>query len=398
MPQSTSDVAGSQGENTSAGTGKAEYCSGVQVGAGPHTCGPAPCDSATPLFLIHGHNCGQFEPSPPKYPESSEWDDALGAVDTEIRKRDAIHLANVRIAEALDARRCSQDAAKLSACGSWLLFRAWAQNAAVRLREANFCSLTRACVSCAAIRAARTADVYTAKSLVLLDQAFERGEPIPVPRMVTVTQPVGPDFELQLSKMLAALKKLRQLRNNAKKRGTSPEWSRPEHFAWSVECKRSRNYADQWHIHAHSVCLCSQRLDLDRLHHEWTEMTGWAGRPDVRLSDSGREILLRRDRLRLASVRDALRHDLMEVFKYNLKFSDLTPDDIAHAFLATRGKRLLFGWDGYRGCKVPEELGDLAEEAGPWMDLHFRRLSGRARLFRHRFGDENGVGCWSYQQ
>ena len=46
----------------------------------------------------------------------------------------------------------------------------------------------------------------------------------------------------------------------------------------------------------------------------------------------------------------------MEVFKYAVKFSDLSLDDNWHAAQLLKGKRLLNSFGLFRGVEVPEEI------------------------------------------
>jgi hypothetical protein len=50
--------------------------------------------------------------------------------------------------------------------------------------------------------------------------------------------------------------------------------------------------------------------------------------------------------------------DFLEVFKYALKFSDLTPEQNLEAYQVMRRKRLLFSAGLFRGVDVPEDLTD----------------------------------------
>ena len=318
----------------------------------------------------------------------------------ELDRREVYAGSNNAVAETLEASGFASDAEKLAGCGSHMLFRAFDVTGNVRLRECDFCSLTRACPACARIKAARTADVYTAKALALLDSAYDAGEALPLPSLVTVTVKAGPDLRTQFQAICDGVQKVSRLRRNCRHRNQLAAWAVPSHFAWSVEVKRSKNDPNVWHCHAHSVCLSPQKLNLDGLQREWHSMTGATVRPDVRLMTSGRAMLGSRGLLHNDKVRQQLRMDLKEVFKYSLKFGELSPVDVAEVYVTTKRKRMLFGCDGFRGCKVPDALEDMTDELGSFMDFHFGRKIGqtKARLIRSRSGEGEQAGEWCYEK
>ena len=77
---------------------------------------------------------------------------------------------------------------------------------------------------------------------------------------------------------------------------------------------------------------------------------------------------------------DALADDLVEVFKYPLKFSDMKPADIWHAAEKLAGKRLIRSFGNCR-AKLPESLMDepVDWENTPYLDVIFRYVNGEYR-------------------
>lgn len=400
--------------------------SGLQVGRLPETggkcltvCTVATGDEPGLIDLIHGHKLGQdsnpnentgktyefesidldaressFQAEQSRLFESMQ-DNLSKCLD--VRQSDA--KLNRLVAAVLDARDCPEDAQKLCTCGSYLLFRAWLLTGNVRLREAIFCKLNRACQGCGRIRAAMIADVYAGKTLELLRRSREPGERSLVPAMVTVTVPPASSYADQLACLLGGLKSIHELRRNSRKAGRKfSEWANITHLAMSVESKRSSSSPENWHLHAHGMALIPQALNLDKIQEDWSAITGAKHRPDVRLLSSGKTLLKSPRAFESEAFRAMLWKDSKEVFKYSTKFGGMVPEDIAEAHLNSRRRRLLFGWDGYHGCKVPEDLSDLGTDAGPWFDYHFgnRDAEQRARLLRIRQGDESNVGPWEF--
>lgn len=66
----------------------------------------------------------------------------------------------------------------------------------------------------------------------------------------------------------------------------------------------------------------------------------------------------------------------MEVFKYAVKFSDLTLADNWHAAQRLKGKRLLNSFGLFRGVEVPDSLLDEPLDGLPYWDRFYRYLQG----------------------
>jgi hypothetical protein len=66
----------------------------------------------------------------------------------------------------------------------------------------------------------------------------------------------------------------------------------------------------------------------------------------------------------------------LEVFKYALKFSDLTPSQTWHAARVLAGQRLLFSMGCFRGVEVPEQLTDEPLDGLPYVEWLYRYYAG----------------------
>ena len=355
---------------------------------------------AVPLIFINGHKSTTRRKEPKtqgKIPFSSEAENNLAEVLCE-RERNAER--NTYLAKALNALGASRMARNASGCGSWLLFRLFDSSGSARLREAEFCDL-RGCRDCAAIRAIQTCKIYAAKSIALMRQSYEAGRPL-IPMMITFNQPTGPEFLDQWSSMRSGMSKLNRHRRNATAGRCSSELCVPDHMACSIESKRSSRNESHFHVHCHTVALSPRLLDLNAYHRAWSNLTGWAGRPNANLLKSVVKFGLI-DRPELI-FNDAfcyeLTRDFVEVFKYSLKLGELSFADIAEMMVALYKKRTVFGWNGYNGLALPDELGDVTQEDGIFRDLHYVRQVNetKSRLLRSRNGSEAGVEEWLYER
>ncbi|TOH63980.1 hypothetical protein CGI76_24565, partial [Vibrio parahaemolyticus] len=62
----------------------------------------------------------------------------------------------------------------------------------------------------------------------------------------------------------------------------------------------------------------------------------------------------------------------IEVFKYALKFSDLSPSNNYHAYKLLKGKRLQGSFGLFWGVKVPESMEDDLFDELPYLELFYR--------------------------
>lgn len=349
-----------------------------------------------PLLFINGHKSTTHQKEPKtqvKSQFSSDGENNLAEVLCE-RERNAER--NSYLAKALNLLGASRMARNASGCGSWLLFRLFDSSGVARLREAEFCDL-RGCRDCAAIRAAQTCQIYAAKSIALMRQSYEAGLPL-IPMMITFNQPTGPEFVDRWESMRAGMSKLNRHRRNSLAGRCWSELCVPEHMACSIESKRSSRNADHFHVHCHTIALTSRLLNLNSYHDAWSKLTGWGGRPDVRLLNAVRKFgLISHPELILNNAFcQVLTQDFVEIFKYSLKLAELSFPDIAQMMVTLYRKRTVFGWNGFNGLALPDELGDVTQEPGTFRDLHYVRHVNetKARLFRSRNGSEAGVEEW----
>lgn len=106
------------------------------------------------------------------------------------------------------------------------------------------------------------------------------------------------------------------------------------------------------------IWLCEEAPNARKLSAEWLELTGDSYIVDVR-----------------ECYGETLADSFLEVFKYALKFSDLSLEDNWEAFNTLKGKRLVDSFGCLRGVEVPESLLDeeLADE--PYILMLYRYLS-----------------------
>jgi hypothetical protein len=128
------------------------------------------------------------------------------------------------------------------------------------------------------------------------------------------------------------------------------------------------------------MVLHSERFDYLALQSEWLKITG----------DS--HVL----NVTAAKHLDDPAQDFLEVFKYALKFSDLTPAQNLEAFQVIKSTNLLFSAGLFRGVVIPE--GNLDEDLQdlPYVELFYQYLpSSGYNLSLHRDSEICKAGQFS---
>jgi hypothetical protein len=245
-------------------------------------------------------------------------------------------------------------AARVENCGEYLLFRHYYTLDEVRLHAATFCCKHLLCPLCAIRRGAKALQAYLPRYEALL-----ASKPALRPFLVTLTVKDGPDLSerfLHLQRAQRALWK-RRIRGNA-----PCALSHVAAAVWSYEVKRGQG-SGLWHPHLHMVALAETEPDQRALSDQWHEITGDSFVVDVR------------------PITDPV-DGFLEVFKYALKFSEMSVSDTVEAFQVLKGRRLIASAGAFRGVEIPEELTDEPLEGLPFVEFMFRYFDGRFELKR----------------
>lgn len=252
---------------------------------------------------------------------------------------------------ATDARRA---AARLERCGEYLLFRNYYTVDRVRLHSAHFCQQHMLCQLCAVRRAAKQLGAY----LERLDAVVQQLGHMPRLAMMTYTVKNGPDLIERDEHLRKGLKTLVQRRRDARTRGKgSTEWGAISGLVGALEVT---NKGRGWHPHAHMIVVLDRWLDQRALSAEWRSITGDSFVVGITRIDPSRPVA----------------EGFAEVFKYALKFSELSPAQIWTAARALAGQRRLFSLGCFRGVEVPESLLDEPLDGLPYVEWLFRYLDG----------------------
>lgn len=242
-------------------------------------------------------------------------------------------------------------ALKLEECGNWLKFRSYFTVGKVRLAAASFCKEHLICPLCAIRRGGKALQKYQERFSIIT-----AARPDLRPYLVTLTVRNGPDLGERYEHLSECFRRLMARRRESRTLSTLRDVS------GGVGSVEFTNSGKGWHPHIHLVVLavdCPSQADLRA---EWEAITQDSFMCDVR------------------PITDPV-SGFCEVFKYAVKFSDLSPSDNWLAFRILSGRRLLTSFGCFRGVEVPETLTDSTEDldALPYVEILYRySFSARA--------------------
>ena len=255
---------------------------------------------------------------------------------------------------------------RLADCGNYLAFRNYYTVDQLRLQAARFCRIHLLCPLCAIRRGSKMLKAYLDRYTVVQAQHSHLK-----PYLVTVTVANGPDLGERFLHLRSGLRQMGQARSNyLKGKGPWVEYAQTEGGFQSTE---TTNKGRGWHPHCHMIWLCAFEPSQEAFSRQWLGWTGDSHVVDVRpLTDpvSG----------------------FVEVCKYAVKASVLSPDLIFHVYQELRTRRLIDSHGLMRGVIIPESLLDDPLEDLPFEELFYRYLPGSGYSFTGSRHGYQGAG------
>ncbi len=314
----------------------------------------------------------------------------------------------------------------LSECGQYLMFKHWKLTNFRRLVGGFSCKKHLLCWPCGLRRDSRQICDYSLKVQQILSE-----NPGLVPVLITRTVKNGFYLSERYAHLVDIHKTLitwrrRSLSARSGTRGRSAD-SVMQHIVGSVgTCEFGRGKdSDLWHPHIHEIAFLEPGVfeffeerepgwDRDengewrrivrtvhvprefrsRLAQEYWMISGDSYIVDVRRIDCFDGDLLKGDDPDSVGVQfdeQKLVKALCEVFKYALKFNELSLEDQIHAYKTLKGRRLIFSYGCLRGVKVDESLIDSGNEEleiGPYVYELYRFVRNEYALQRHLDSEE----------
>lgn len=243
-------------------------------------------------------------------------------------------------------------ARQVQSCGSWLAFREYYTVGQTRLIGICSCQKHLLCSVCALRRGGRAVRLYLARV-----EALMAANPALKPYMVTLTVKNGPNLLERFKHLSSSLRAYHRRRSRERQHG---EVLKASSAVWSYEFT---NRGKGWHPHVHCIWLCEDAPDQSALSEEWRDITQDSFVVDVRPLD-------------MTDPAGAF----CEVFKYAVKFAELSNVDRLEAYRTLRGRRLLDSFGELRGLDVePGESDELLEDL-PFIDRLFKYVTGNGYM------------------
>lgn len=253
-------------------------------------------------------------------------------------------------------------------CFNYLIFHDYFTVGENRLVKASSCKKHLLCAPCAIRRASKSVGGYLDKFKEIISENADL-----VPYMLTLTIKNGQDLKERYEHLQKCVKKLLKSRRDYEKRGSGfNEFCKIQGAVYSYELTYSKH---GWHPHIHMIILLhkTQKMAFNPrskknslLSKQWKKITGDSFIVDVR-------------RIYGDPVQG-----FIEVFKYALKFSDLTPQQTIDAFSLLRGSRLQGSFGLFRGVKIDKDLNEDPLDGLPYMEMYYSYLKSQFTLKSHK--------------
>lgn len=175
---------------------------------------------------------------------------------------------------------------------------------------------------------------------------------------MTLTVKNGENLDERFNHLQKSLKTLLQRRRDCKRgKGYKSVWGDVAGLVGSYEIT---NKGNGWHPHAHIITLSNDYLSKAALADEWCRTTGDSFQVDAQ----------------------PIRHpedpaqDFVEVFKYAVKFSELSLYHNYVVFHVLSGRNLIYSAGLLRGVKIPKTLLDDPIKDEPYYELMYAYFKG----------------------
>ncbi len=231
----------------------------------------------------------------------------------------------------------------VSECGSWLEFRNYYKQDKTKLHNANFCKKDKLCPACAMRRASK----QVKKVFDYLNVNQELREKNWYYIVLPVKHNSNEDFLTVYNRARSGLDTIRQaIRDNKRGKGKKSFFSQFDGLFYSFEVTKTSN---GWNVHI-NILACTD-VNISGIYKKGKTfvhddiMIDWAKYTD---NKSFVHSINRID----TSTDAALIKNLLEVFKYSLKFQSLENKDLLEVYKHTYRKRLLGAFGCLYGLRV----------------------------------------------
>jgi len=268
-----------------------------------------------------------------------------------------------KLSKRCSSARAIKSAQKLKECGNFLLFKNFYTIDQTKLTKFQACNQHLLCPFCASIRASRSSSRYVER----VDQLLKKNKKLK-PVLITLTVKNGDNLSERFSHLAKSFKTLLARRRDYLKKGRGfNQFCKVEGAFYS--CEYTYTKENGWHPHIHLFALIEEWIDQEELRETWHEITGDSFIVDVRRVKKEKGL--------------GYSNGVREVFKYALKFSELSVENTWEAFKTLKGKRLTGSFGILHGVKIPENLADdMPDEKDlPYLEMLYKFVFGKQSYY-----------------
>ena len=259
-------------------------------------------------------------------------------------------------------------------CGSFTEYLAPKNTDLIKLTRANFCKKDKICISCAVGRAYNQQKKFFQALEVF---PYENDEDLLTKYWYYIVTPVKHSKDESLEVVYDRVNKLRQSAlkqmRNSRHRNTAGFWSQFKGGMGSIEFTYTKN---GWNVHINWLVYSDNRvqfkkvMDNNKFWYQNDELQAFLRRFNDSYIHSINELNF--------SSRDVIRDNLLEVLKYSLKFSSLSPKQLVEVYYKLYRKRLFFTFGTLRGLDLESvdnvSIGDDVDEFKDFYHFIFERV------------------------
>lgn len=264
----------------------------------------------------------------------------------------------------------SQDLAKgekLFHCGNRLTLRDWIEAEESQITSAILCGQWKLCEICSVRRQKGVLSSAVPKVKTLREAC-----PQLIPVMITFGVKSGPDLLERFDHLARSYRNMMEAARKAKsskcRQVRQLEVSKIAGMIRTIEVKRPANFPDEWLPHGHMLAFLTDYIDVFKFSREWQSFSGDSKIVDVRKVYGNPKF---------DHLADPLMSGILEVIKYPMKLSDLSPEDAWHVHKVLKGRQFSASSGWLRGIDpgditkdelTPEMTGMFRDYLAQWMD------------------------------
>jgi hypothetical protein len=267
---------------------------------------------------------------------------------------------NVRLAEEYRFVLGEVLSSKLENCRNFLHFKNYFLKEKVSLFDTKSCQNSLLCPMCSIARANKYLELYKGKVEELQKLYLSNSKKLKL-YYVVLTIKNGESLEERFTHLEESVRKLIRRRGEYKKALKGKKSSKYAlntslkdvvAGAYSIEIKRGSK-SNEWHPHINLVLLVDGDMSKGKLKKEWSSITG-----DSKI-------------IHCEEKSSDVKQVFLEIFKYSLKFSEVSLADNIEIWKVLSGRKLIGSFGEFRGLKVTDDESSL-EDGEPFFDLIYK--------------------------